>query len=55
MQSRSYSPPRHLLTPRVLAQQLLRHESIATTQGYLHPAREDLAKALASLQKERLT
>jgi integrase/recombinase XerD len=37
----------------VLAQQLLRHESIATTQGYLHPAREDLAAALASLHKER--
>ena len=37
----------------ILAQQLLRHESIATTQGYLHPAREDLAEALASLHKER--
>jgi site-specific recombinase XerD len=37
----------------VLAQQLLRHESNATTQDYLHPAREDLAEALASLHKER--
>jgi hypothetical protein len=37
----------------ILAQQLLRHESIATTQGYLHPAREDLAEALAALHKER--
>ena len=37
----------------MLAQQLLRHESIATTQGSLHPVREDLAEALASLHKER--
>jgi site-specific recombinase XerD len=37
----------------ILAQQLLRHESVATTQGYLHPVREDLAEALASLHKER--
>jgi site-specific recombinase XerD len=35
----------------VLAQQLLRHESLATTQLYLHPNREDLADALASLPK----
>ena len=35
----------------ILAQQLLRHESVATTQDYLHPAREDLADALASLHR----
>ena len=39
----------------VLSQQLLRHSSVATTQDYLHPAREDLADALASLHKERLS
>ena len=33
----------------MLAQQLLRHESVATTQAYLHPTREDLAAALASI------
>jgi site-specific recombinase XerD len=37
----------------VVAQQLLRHESVATTQGYLHPKREDLAKALGRLQVVR--
>ena len=30
----------------ILAQQLLRHESPATTAGYLHPTREDLDAAL---------
>lgn len=30
----------------VKAQQLLRHASVATTQGYLHPTRADLAAAL---------
>ncbi len=34
----------------LLAQQLLRHESVATTQAYLHPSRDDLAQALTSLQ-----
>jgi len=33
----------------LLAQQLLRHESVSTTQGYLHPTREDLAAALRQL------
>lgn len=31
----------------MLAQQLLRHESVATTQIYLHPTRDDLEDALA--------
>lgn len=31
------------------AQQLLRHESVSTTQAYLHPTREDLRDALARL------
>ena len=34
----------------LLAQQLLRHESVATTQDYLHPSRDDLANALSRLQ-----
>lgn len=37
----------------MLAQQLLRHESVATTQAYLHPTRDDLAEALARLQVVR--
>ena len=32
------------------AQQLLRRESVATTQDYLHPSRDDLTNALARLQ-----
>ena len=32
----------------MLAQQLLRHSSVATTQEYLHPTRDDLAAALAT-------
>lgn len=35
----------------MLAQQLLRHESVATTQAYLHPTRDDLAAGLASLNQ----
>ena len=34
----------------LLAQRLLRHESVATTQAYLHPSRDDLAQALNRLQ-----
>jgi site-specific recombinase XerC len=33
----------------MLASQLLRHESVATTQIYLHPSRDDLSAALGSL------
>jgi hypothetical protein len=33
----------------MFAMQLLRHESVATTQVYLHPNRDDLSVALASL------
>jgi len=35
------------------AKEPLRHESVATTQGYLHPRREDLTEALASLYPKR--
>jgi len=38
----------------MLAQQLLRHESVATTQAYLHPTRDDLKEALACLKVVRL-
>jgi integrase/recombinase XerD len=34
----------------MLANQLLRHESVATTEAYLHPTRDDLAQALTRLQ-----
>ncbi len=37
----------------MLAKQLLRHESVATTQAYLHPTTDDLADALAGLQVVR--
>jgi site-specific recombinase XerD len=37
----------------MLAQQLLRHSSVATTQDYLHPTREDLSDALAQMQVVR--
>jgi site-specific recombinase XerD len=37
----------------VLAQQLLRHENVKTTMGYLHPTREDLEAALAQIQSVR--
>jgi integrase/recombinase XerC len=33
----------------LLAQQLLRHESVETTRQYLHPTREDLAKAMRAV------
>jgi integrase/recombinase XerD len=33
----------------VLAQELLRHENVATTQGYLHPTRRDLTLAMQRL------
>lgn len=35
-----------------LAQQLLRHSSIATTEAYLHPTKADLADALTELEAE---
>ena len=35
----------------LLAQQLLRQESVATTQTYLHPNLDDLSAALASLDQ----
>lgn len=35
----------------VLAQKLLRHESVGTTQTYLHPTREDLRAGLAAVEK----
>jgi hypothetical protein len=34
-------------------QQLLRHESVATTHAYLHPTRDDLSNALARLEVVR--
>lgn len=34
-----------------LAQQLMRHESLATTQAYLHPTKRDLADALDALDQ----
>jgi site-specific recombinase XerD len=37
----------------LLAQQLLRHESVATTQQYLRPTRDDLDDALAPLHAVR--
>ena len=36
----------------MLAQQLLRHESVSTTQIDLHPNRDDLAAALQSLERK---
>jgi len=38
---------------KFLTRQLLRHESVATTQTYLHPTRDDLEDALARLQVVR--
>ena len=35
----------------VKAQMLLRHSSVATTQAYLHPTRDDLAAALERLDE----
>jgi site-specific recombinase XerD len=35
----------------VLAQQLLRHENVATTQAYLHPSRDDLREAMRLLDR----
>ena len=35
----------------VLAKELLRHESVATTQTYLHPSRQDLALAMHRLDE----
>jgi len=37
----------------ILAQQLLRHESPATTANYLHPNRDDLAQALRDMELKR--
>jgi integrase len=37
----------------VMAQQLPRHGSPATTAAYLHPKRDDLAEALRSLSLNR--
>lgn len=37
----------------MLAQQPLRHESVATTQLYLHPSRDDLSAALKALGDSR--
>jgi site-specific recombinase XerD len=38
----------------LLAQQLFRHESVATTQQYLHPNRDDLDTALRTLDEQVL-
>ena len=38
----------------LLAQQLLRHESVATTQDYLRPSRDDLANALTRLRSREI-
>jgi site-specific recombinase XerD len=35
----------------VLAQKLLRHESVATTQAYLHPSRADLLDGLRQVDQ----
>ncbi len=37
----------------VIAQQLLRHESVVTTRMYLHPTRDDLAAALRQIPSPR--
>ena len=39
--------PNLSLEGALLAKQLLRHESVATTEAYLHPSRDDLTQALA--------
>jgi site-specific recombinase XerC len=36
----------------VLAQQLLRHENVATTRRYLHPTRDDLVEAMRQLDRQ---
>jgi site-specific recombinase XerD len=35
----------------VLAQQLLCHENVSTTQAYLHPSREDLREGMRLLDR----
>jgi integrase len=35
----------------VLGQQLLRHESVATTQAYLHPSRDDLLAGIRQVDE----
>jgi hypothetical protein len=35
----------------VLAQQLLRHENVSTTQAYLHPSRDDLREGMRLLDR----
>jgi site-specific recombinase XerD len=39
----------------VLAQQLLRHRSVETTQLYLHPSMGDLEAALAAFDREMIS